>query len=102
MVKFKNIKVALCAIVLQLIAGCAAMPGNGPDSTSVINNAETAARTTTATLGYLNAFETGSEMRAGIGKWLTYYNSERPHSTHGILTPDEAYVSKTEPVRLAA
>ena len=19
-----------------------------------------------------------------IGKWLTYYNSERPHSTHGI------------------
>ena len=52
MVKFKNIKVALCAIVLQLIAGCAAMPGNGPDSTSVINNAQTAARTTTATLGY--------------------------------------------------
>ena len=51
---------------------------------------------------YLNAFETGSEMRAGIGKWLTYYNSERPHSTHGILTPDEAYVSKTEPMRLAA
>src|SRR6056297_3821333 len=51
---------------------------------------------------YLNAFETGSEMRAGIGKWLTYYNSERPHSTHGILTPDEAYDSKTEPMRLAA
>lgn len=51
---------------------------------------------------YLNAFETGSEMRAGIGKWLTYYNSERPHSTHGILTPDEVYESKIEPMRLAA
>ena len=51
---------------------------------------------------YLNAFETGSEMRAGIGKWLTYYNSERPHSTHGILTPDEVYANKTEPMRLAA
>ena len=51
---------------------------------------------------YLNAFETGSEMRTGIGKWLSYYNSERPHSTQGILTPDEAYVSKTEPMRLAA
>lgn len=51
---------------------------------------------------YLNAFETGSDMRAGIGKWLTYYNSERPHSTHGILTPDEAYASKIEPMRLAA
>ena len=31
---------------------------------------------------YLRAFETGSEMRTGISKWLTYYNAERPHSTH--------------------
>jgi putative transposase len=51
---------------------------------------------------YLHAFETGSEAKAGIGKWLAYYNVERPHSTHGILTPDEAYASKTEPMRLAA
>ena len=51
---------------------------------------------------YINAFETGSETRAGIGKWLAYYNTERPHSTHGILTPDEAYERKTEPTRLAA
>lgn len=26
---------------------------------------------------YLDAFETGSEMHIGIGRWLTYYNSER-------------------------
>jgi len=51
---------------------------------------------------YLNAFETGSDARAGIGKWMTYYNSERPHSTHGLLTPNEAYASKTEPMRIAA
>ena len=51
---------------------------------------------------YLHAFESGSETKAGIRKWLAYYNSERPHSTHGILTPDEAYASKTEPMRLAA
>jgi len=51
---------------------------------------------------YLRAFETGSEARTGIGKWMSYYNNERPHSTHGILTPDEAYESKMEPVRLAA
>jgi len=51
---------------------------------------------------YLNAFETGSEMRDGICKWLTYYNAERPHSTHGILTPDEAYASKIERMKLAA
>jgi hypothetical protein len=30
------------------------------------------------------------------------YNAERPHSTHGILTPNEAYASKTEPMKLAA
>lgn len=36
---------------------------------------------------YLNAVATGSGMWAGIGKWLTYYNSERPHSTHAILPP---------------
>jgi len=51
---------------------------------------------------YLNAFETGSQARTGIGKWMAYYNAERPHSTHGILTPDEAYERKIEPMRLAA
>tara|TARA_Y100001968_G_scaffold242897_1_gene226635 strand:+ start:355 stop:1191 length:837 start_codon:yes stop_codon:yes gene_type:complete len=51
---------------------------------------------------YLRAFETGSEARAGIGHWMAYYNAERPHSTHGILTPDEAYETKTEPMRMAA
>ena len=51
---------------------------------------------------YVHAFETTSEAKAGIKKWLAYYNVMRPHSTHGILTPDEAYASKTEPMRLAA
>lgn len=51
---------------------------------------------------YLYAFESGSEARDGIGKWLAYYNAERPHSTHGILTPNEAYASKTEPMKIAA
>ena len=49
---------------------------------------------------YLNVIKTGSEMRAGTGKWLADY-AERPHSTHGILTPDE-HESKTASVRLAA
>jgi putative transposase len=51
---------------------------------------------------YLHAFEKGSEAKAGIGKWLVYYSVERPHSTHGILPPDEAYASKTKPMRIAA
>jgi putative transposase len=51
---------------------------------------------------YLHAFEKGSQAKTGIRKWMGYYNSERPHSTHGILTPDEAYASKTEPMKIAA
>jgi len=51
---------------------------------------------------YLNAFETGSQARAGIGKWLQYYNAERPHSSHGILTPHEVYENKIQPMKLAA
>jgi putative transposase len=51
---------------------------------------------------FLHAFEKGSQAKAGIAKWLAYYNVERPHSTLGILTPNEVYDSKTEPMRLAA
>ena len=50
---------------------------------------------------YLHAFETGSEARAGIGKWMTYYNAERPHSALGGRTPFEAHAGD-EGIRLAA
>ena len=40
---------------------------------------------------YLHAFETGSELRAGLTRWIGYYNTRRPHSTLGGHTPDEAY-----------
>ncbi|MGB0903110.1 integrase core domain-containing protein [Halocynthiibacter sp.] len=36
----------------------------------------------------------GSQARVGIGKWMSYYNSERSHSTHGTLPPDEAHERK--------
>ena len=40
---------------------------------------------------YLHAFETGSELRAGLTRWISYYNARRPHSTLAGRTPDEAY-----------
>lgn len=40
---------------------------------------------------FLNAFETGSEARNGIGSWINYYNRRRPHSTFSGRTPDEVY-----------
>jgi putative transposase len=40
---------------------------------------------------YLNAFEIGSKLRAGLGRWITYYNTECPHSGLAVRTPVEAY-----------
>ena len=51
---------------------------------------------------YLQAFETGSEARRGIGAWISYYNRERPHSGIGGLTPNEAYGTGYGDEKLAA
>ena len=40
---------------------------------------------------YLHAIETGSELRAGLTRWVDYYNARRPHSILAWRTPDEAY-----------
>jgi putative transposase len=50
---------------------------------------------------YLHAFETGSDLRAGLSRWIGYYNARRPHSTLAGRTPDEAY-GATGLERLAA
>ena len=50
---------------------------------------------------YLHAFETGSELRAGLSNWIGYYNAGRPHSALAGRTPDEAY-GADQTVRLAA
>jgi putative transposase len=51
---------------------------------------------------YLNAFETGSEARAGIGRWIDYYNTLRPHSALGGRTPAEAHGGLSDGTKLAA
>ena len=40
---------------------------------------------------YLHAFETGSELKAGLARWITYYNTQHPHSRLAGRTPVEAY-----------
>ena len=40
---------------------------------------------------YLQAFETGSQARAEIGRWIDYYNTSRPHSLFEGRRPDEVY-----------
>ena len=51
---------------------------------------------------FLNAFETGSEAQAGIGRWIGYYNAARPHSSFGGRTPDEVYATQASEEKLAA
>ncbi len=51
---------------------------------------------------FLNAFETGTEARAGIGCWIGYYNADRPHSAFDGRTPDETYAMETHMEKLAA
>ena len=40
---------------------------------------------------YLYAFENGFEARWTIAQWIDFYNSERPHSSLGGITPDMEY-----------
>jgi putative transposase len=49
---------------------------------------------------YLHAPETGSQARQEIGRWIDFYNHERPHSTFDGRTPDEVYNGlNNQPVR---
>lgn len=51
---------------------------------------------------YLRAYDTVSQARAGIGKYLDFFNAARPHTAHGGATPDSAYFASLPVVRQAA
>ena len=36
---------------------------------------------------YLHAWETGSQAKAGIARWITFYNHQRPLAAHGGQPP---------------
>ena len=50
---------------------------------------------------YLRAYDSVSEARVSIGRYLDFYNGRRPHSSLDGATPDQAYFSEL-PVRMAA
>jgi putative transposase len=53
---------------------------------------------------YLRAYDSVSDARASIGRYLDLYNRRRPHSSLDGMTPDRAYFGSPPmlPVRLAA
>ena len=40
---------------------------------------------------YLHAYETVSAAREGMGRYINFYNTRRPHSSHQARTPDGVY-----------
>jgi putative transposase len=53
---------------------------------------------------YLHAYDSVSDARTSIGRYLDLYNGRRPHSSLDGMTPDQAYfgLHRMLPVRLAA
>jgi putative transposase len=53
---------------------------------------------------YLRAYDSVSEARERLGKYLDWYNRRRPHSSLDGKTPDQAYYGQQSmpPIRLAA
>jgi putative transposase len=45
---------------------------------------------------YLHAWECGSEAKAGIRKWMTFYNHQRPHSALGDRPQAAVYRRRKE------
>jgi len=43
---------------------------------------------------YLRAYDTVSEARASLGRYLAFYNGRRPHSSLDRQTPDQAYFTR--------
>lgn len=51
---------------------------------------------------YLHAYKTVSEARTGIGRYLNFYNSRRPHSSLDRQTPDQVYFNALTTMMVAA
>jgi putative transposase len=50
---------------------------------------------------YLRAYDSVGDARGSIGRYITFYNSKRPHSSLDEATPDQAYFAPL-PIRMAA
>jgi putative transposase len=46
---------------------------------------------------YLHAWETGSQARTEVARWINFYNRQRPHAPHGGRTPAVVYCSAIQP-----
>jgi putative transposase len=50
---------------------------------------------------YLHAYDTVSEARSGIGRYIQFFNNRRPHSSLQAQTPDRVYFNRPQEKRAA-
>ena len=50
---------------------------------------------------YLKAYDSVAEARASIGRYLSFYNTRRPHSSLDRRTPDQAYFTRLPQIAAA-
>jgi putative transposase len=50
---------------------------------------------------YLRAYDTVSDARASIGRYFSFYNTQRPHSSLDRQTPDQAYFNRLPQIAVA-
>jgi putative transposase len=65
------------------------MDGRGRWMDNVFIEIERLWRTIKYECVYLHAFETGTELKKGLAKWIAHYNHQRPHSALAGQTPDK-------------
>ena len=41
---------------------------------------------------YLHAWETGSQAKSGVGRWITFYNHQRPHAIRRENSPPDCFL----------
>lgn len=51
---------------------------------------------------YLKAYESVSQARADIGRYIDWYNCERGHSSHQGRTPEQVWLAALPPLKEAA
>lgn len=50
----------------------------------------------------LRAYDSVSDARESLGRYLTFYNTRRPHSSLDGQPPDQAYLNTPRPIPVAA
>jgi putative transposase len=50
---------------------------------------------------YLRAYDTVSDARASIGRYFSFHNTQRPHSSLDRRTPDQAYFNRLPQIAVA-